>query len=113
MERLLFLAPALRDARLGVEVANGIVTLSGQAPSQTTAAPPSTAAPALAAATPPPDADDEQVRRLLDESKREADVGNPNQAIAIVQRALKIQPTSARAREALQRLRNRPPRPQP
>jgi serine/threonine-protein kinase len=36
VERLLFLSPALRDVRFGVAVANGIVTLTGEAPDATT-----------------------------------------------------------------------------
>ena len=156
-ERLLFLSPALRDARLSVEVTNGIVTLSGSVPSQTSAdlavslaasvkgarkvfntavvpaaaAPPppsddvveSAPAPTLAPAAQlptsapagpgPPQAngDQEQVRRLLEEARRQVAVGNHDAAAEIFLSVLKIDPNNPIARDALQHVRERPPGP--
>jgi serine/threonine protein kinase len=150
IERLLADSTALRDARIRVEIANGVVTLIGEAPNQTAAelavslaasvpgtrkvfsalqgpapvqadaasgpqaqppAPPATpqAEPPRPPTPRPEDAIQEQVRALLDRARQKMEARNPDGARADLEAVLRLDPNNPVARDALERMRNRPP----
>ena len=153
IDRLLGNSTALRDARVRVEVASGVVTLMGEAPSETvaqlatnlaasvpgvrqvfstvrvsaaaqaqttTANPPAPSTPSVeppaVSATEPPRAPTprpeevigEQVRVLLDRAREKMEARNPEAAEADFIAVLKLDPNNPVAKDALDRLRNRP-----
>lgn len=163
IEGLLSNSTALRAASIRVEVANGVVTLMGDAPNQTTAelamslaasvsgvrrvfsalqgpADPATegaAANATAQGSPaaapapqeepsratPPGGEDptrEQIRVLLDRARVKMEARNPEGARLELEAVLTLDPNHAFAKQALERIKNRPqgspgagPRPTP
>ena len=134
VQQLLFGSSALRDARISIEVVNGIVTLSGEVPTPTagdlavtlarsvsgvrqvfsTLRPPPTeeAAATPPPATPPPDAppppgraDGERVRELLDQARTAMETRNAPAAQEAFEAVLRLDPQNAIARMGLERLR--------
>jgi BON domain len=140
IQRLLTSSSTLRTQPIVVEVANGIVTLSGSvgdtvssqlaesfaasvagvrrvfntlrvpAADATTAA---GEAPPAQLPRPPADEERESPRQLVEKAKREMAAGNLPGAMAACQAVLRIEPANPMARECVQRLEGRlggPPR---
>jgi hypothetical protein len=139
IQRLLTSSSTLRTQPIVVEVANGIVTLSGSVGDTVSsqlaesfaasvggvrrvfntlrvpAAPPAAAAGEGPPAQPRPPADEEREspRELMEKAKREMAAGNLPGAMAACQAVLRIEPANPMARECVQRLEGRlggPPR---
>src|SRR6185503_8034845 len=132
IQRLLVSSSQLRTQPIVVEVANGIVTLSGSASDalssqlaesfassvggvrrvfNTLRVP--AAPPAVAAAAPPPapaeaaqddgERDREATRELMEKAKREMEAGNTAAAVAACQEVLRIDPNHPQARDCIER----------
>jgi serine/threonine protein kinase len=140
IQRLLTSSSTLRTQPIVVEVANGIVTLSGSVGDTVSsqlaetfassvggvrrvfntlrvpAAPPAAAAGEAPPAQPPrapSDEERESPRELMEKAKRELAAGNLPGAMAACQAVLRIEPANPMARECVQRLEGRlggPPR---
>ncbi len=140
IQRLLTSSSTLRTQPIVVEVANGIVTLSGSVGDSVSsqlaetfassvggvrrvfntlrvpAAPPAAAAGEAPPAQPPrapSDEERESPRELMEKAKREMAAGNLPGAMAACQAVLRIEPANPMARECVQRLEGRlggPPR---
>jgi cytochrome c-type biogenesis protein CcmH/NrfG len=74
------------------------------------AAPPETV-PARVEGPRPEDATRDQVRALLDRAREKMEARNPEAARADFEAVLRLDPNNFVARDALERLRNRPPGP--